>query len=166
MLAAQEAKAADLRRKANEAVRAADVEEAVLRGMREAFDAIEGIKSFLADGHSRPYETGIQTSVLSAPRRGRQPGAISHQWRETLRFLYANCPDGFSIDEVVGAAHRFDLPNVRDRDAEERMRSYIQIGYIDQRDRLYRVSDAAASKYGFKRFEMNEAPPVFSEGAS
>ena len=166
MLAAQEAKAADLRRKANEASRAADMEEAVLRGMREAFEAIEGLKSF--PGGERPKQgvTLFQTTV-EPPRRGRQPGAISHQWRETLRFLYENCPDEFSIDEVVGAAHRFDLPNVRDRDAEERMRAYLQNGYVELAGSGgYRVSEAVAIKYGFSRLEPNEAPPVLSEGAS
>jgi hypothetical protein len=160
-ITAQEAKVSSLRKKEEEARRERELEEAVLRGMR----LMSAGHSPTADAEPSSYPQFTMGATIMR-RRGRQPGAISRQWRDTLRFLYEKCPSGFGIDEVVGAAHRYDLPNVRNRDAEERMRSYLQIGYVEQSDWGYRVSESAALKYGFSRPDTTEAPTAIAEGAS
>jgi hypothetical protein len=159
ILAEQEAKVADLRKKLER-------EEAVLDGMRLVADATPARNEFFHGALSATPHSGLAEATKNALRRGRQPGAISREWRDTLRFLYARCPYGFSIDQVVGAAHTFNLPNVKDRDAEERMRAYLQNGYVEKSEVGYRVSESAALKYGFDRSETTEAPTANAEGAS
>lgn len=168
MLAEQEAKAADLRKKADEAVRAAEREEAVLRGMKlmMQYGSQSGSRTGFGSLSVTPDVVGgIQTRV-GVPRRGRQPGAISHEWRNTLGLLYWRNAGGFSIDHVVAAAHSNGLPNLGSRDAEDRMRAYIELGYVERHGDGFRVSELAAQKYEFSRRQTQEAPTADAEGAS
>jgi hypothetical protein len=149
ILAEQEAKVADLRKTADRAVRLFETEEAVLRGMRLMLETQDepGMGSLFGPSRSASVIKHYQAVVDSAARRGRQPGAISHQWRNALGNLHKGFPGGFTIAEVVGAAHHAGLPNVKDRDAEERMRSYLELGYVERVDGGFRVSELAANKY-------------------
>jgi hypothetical protein len=166
IIAAQEAKVADLRKKADEAARAAETEEAVLRGMKLIMNQAAGMGSLLSPPGPPALVKQYQTGVDRAAKRGRQPGAISHEWRNALGILHKGFPGGFNIQEVVSVAHNVGLPNVKERDAEERMRSYLQLGYVERIDRGYSVSELVARKYGFSRHQTVEAPTAVAEGAS
>jgi hypothetical protein len=152
-ISAQEAKVSSLRKKEEELRRERELEEAVLRGMR------------LMSDREQPDVVVVQAKVGSAalPRKGRQPGAISREWRDTLRELFLLGP--FSISEVVEAAHRNGLPHIQERTAEERMRVHIAIGYVEAVGRDYAVTDFFAKKYGFDA-DKTEAPTADAEGAS
>jgi hypothetical protein len=157
----QEQKVASLRQREEAVRRERELEEAVLRGMRlmvsdgRPFNPDASLPDFL--------EIGVDTLV--APRRGRQPGAISREWRNALRILHRGFPGGFDISEAVETARHVGLPKVKDRDAEDRMRAYLDLGYVERVDGGYRVSELAAQRYGFTR-QTTEAPPADAEGAS
>jgi hypothetical protein len=165
ILAEQEAKVADLRKRADEAARLAEREEDVLRGMRLMARVGSEDEPFLVQSSLSASERNLLHKGGVSLRRGRQPGAISREWRNALKNLHNGCPGGFSISEAVGAAHHVGLPNVKDRDAEDRMRAYLELGYVERVEGGYRVSELAAQKYGFSR-QTAEAPTVVAEGAS
>ena len=85
--------------------------------------------------------------------KGRQPGAISHQWRDTLHLLYLTYRDGFTEYNASRAAQEAGLPNVRPRDALERLKVYVPLNYVEQIGDKFRVTEFAVQKYGFNRKE-------------
>lgn len=164
MIAEQEAKVASLRERLADIQRELGLEEAYLRGMKD----ILLIPHLGRPGPDVVLRTAKgDTMAVEAKRfRGRQPGAISHEWRDTLGILFNRGSGWFSIDDVVAAAHSSNLPKVRARDADDRMRAYIDLGYVERQGDGYRVSEIAAEKYGFSRPETTEAPTADAEGAS
>jgi hypothetical protein len=163
---AQEAKVSDLRKKEEELRRERELEEAVLRGMRLMVQqsgqegSLVGLGSLLNPSVSPEV---VKEFEARTARRGRQPGAISREWRDTLRELFLFGP--FGIPEVVKAAHRHGLPHITERTAEERMRVHIAIGYVEAAGKDYAVTDSFAKKYGFDA-NKTEAPTADTEGAS
>jgi hypothetical protein len=153
-ISAQEAKISDLRRKEEETRRERELEEAVLKGMMLMADQIQVTAP---PGVPTPDYSGVRMEEM-ARRRGRQPGAISREWRDTLRELLLFGP--FGLPEVVAAAHRNGLPHITERTAEERMRVHIAIGYVEAVGKEYTVTDSFAKKYGF------DAHKTDAEGAS
>ena len=88
--------------------------------------------------------------------RGRQKGAISHQWRAVLGEMYAGelrrtYPEILEIASKHGI--RAQLPGIRDR-----VRHFVQLGLMDGRNEVrgFRVTDVAATRFGFAR--KDEAP--------
>jgi hypothetical protein len=138
--------------------------EAELRGMR-------AMLAPPADSRDAPVVQTLQTALATGgvaaatePRRGRQPGAISHQWRDTLAMLWMNYPypQGFTEYNAATAAQAAGLPNVRPADALERMTAYMNHGYVERLpDGKWRVTDLTANKY---RFSDKGAPPGSAAG--
>jgi hypothetical protein len=141
--------------------------EAELRGMRAILRAptsagADPVVRTMQSAHVSPFAT-----IATELRRGRQPGAISHQWRDTLRMLFMSYPDGFTAHNAVVAARGNGLSNVKPQDAAERLTSYMGHNYVERLpDGNWRVTDFAVQKYGFHLPKMNEAPAEEPEGAS
>jgi hypothetical protein len=141
-----------------------EIAEAVLRGMQSMLPADLSTPrpprvsdDAWIDG-MRKLATNINSERLQQTK-GRQPGAISHQWRDTLRMLFMNYPDGFTEYNATIAAHENNLPNVKPRDALDRLMSYMTHNYVERvADGRWRVTDYAVQKYGFSSPKMNEAP--------
>ena len=165
ILADQEAKVADLRKEADEAVRRVEKEEDVLRGMRLMAEHTPASAFRAPEMVSQSFGKNGSLVVSKVVRRGRQLGAISHEWRCVLKELYTSHPGYFTLENVVNVAHENDLPKIWPRDAEDRMGSYLRLGYVERLEDGYRVSEAAAQKYGFSR-QTTEAPTADAEGAS
>jgi hypothetical protein len=167
LIADQEAKAADLRKRADEALRLADMEEAVLRGMRLMAQGYAGLGQILPGASSEVIKAFAANNPPPAPnRRGRQPGAISHEWRDTLGILYRDSPDQFSISHAIAAALASGLHRVGSREVEDRLRNYLDLGYVERAGSGFKVSELVAKKYGFSRRQTQEAPTAVAEGAS
>jgi hypothetical protein len=96
---------------------------------------------------------------------GRQRGAISHQWRDTLALLWKNypLPQGFTEYDAATAAQAAGLPNVEPKVALNRMTAYLSHGYVERLPNgKWRVTDLTAKKYGFSN---NGAPSSEPEEA-
>jgi hypothetical protein len=158
-IASQEAKIARLRHEL-------EIAEAVLSGMNavvmtvvEPSDqmSITGrVGSYVSDNPVRGASTKAST--------GRQPGAISHQWRDTLALLWKNYPfpQGFTEYNAATAAQAAGLPNVGPKIALNRMTAYLSHGYVERLpDGKWRVTNFTAEKYGFGR-NKDEAPSALA----
>src|SRR5579871_6489044 len=147
IIAAQEAKVAGLRRNL-------EIEEGVLRGMRLVAHPdvkpanLEPEQSIAVENWNR---------IVAGSRRGRQPGAISREWRNTLGTLYRECPDRFSISDAVVAAQANGL-KAGTREAEDRIRAYLDVGYVERAGDGFKVGQVAVQKYGFAQRQTQEAP--------
>src|SRR5271166_6449939 len=91
-IAAQEAEVARLRRDL-------EIAEAVLRGMHMI--ATQNQSPIIAQTAELRLNAAREADqeldrIRSEVRKGRQPGAISHQWRDTLHMLHMNYRDGFT----------------------------------------------------------------------
>jgi hypothetical protein len=172
IISAQEAKVEDLRRKADQAIRAVETEEAVLRGMRLMAPQGSqdrkrvGLGSLLDIPASAEVVKEFQAGMDRASTRGRQRGAISREWRNTLQSLHESAPIPFSPTHIYSMAQANGLPKVGLREAENRIRAYLDLGYLERAGSGYKVSDLAVNKYGFIRQETEEAPTADAEGAS
>lgn len=80
--------------------------------------------------------------------RGRQPGAISKQWRKVLLASAAKYPDGASETELADLARMEGLHTVRPRDVRGRMADYEGHGYVQPAPNGWRVTPYAISKFG------------------
>jgi hypothetical protein len=159
-VAAQEAEVERLRRQL-------EIAEAVLRGMRAMLP--DGPTSLPTLNTARQVNLSTHQQATEAARpttgfKGRQPGAISHQWRDTLHFLYLTYRDGFTEHNAARAAQEAGLSNVRARDALDRMKAYISLNYIEEYEDKFRVTEFAVQKYGFDRKE-NEPSSGFAVGS-
>jgi hypothetical protein len=144
-----------------------EIAEAVLRGMQSMLPS--GPAATSTDEVWR-VGFGRLAKAMNGDRqkqtKGRQPGAISHQWRDTLRMLHMNYPDGFTEYSAAIAAHENGLPNVKPRDALDRLTSYRTYNYVENAaDGKWRVTNLAVEKYGFSLPKMNEDPSVEIEEA-
>jgi hypothetical protein len=160
-IASQEARIARLRHEL-------EIAEAVLSGMKavvmtvaEQPDSVSitgADSSFVSDKPLR--------GVLTKASTGRQPGAISRQWRDTLALLWKNYPfpQGFTEYDAATAAQAAGLPNVGPKIALNRMTAYLSHGYVERLpDGKWRVADLTAKKYQFSdkgapTSELVEAP--------
>jgi hypothetical protein len=151
--------------------------KAELRGMEAVADAMAS-HSGPSLGITRPAAQKMapdhDASSERPTQKGRQPGAISHQWRDTLAMLWMNYPypQGFTEYNAATAAQAAGLPHVKPKDALERMTAYISHGYVERLpDGKWRVTNLTAKKYGFStkgaptgeltgasRVETEEAP--------
>src|ERR1700722_18353051 len=78
--------------------------KAELRGMEAVADAMA--KSTDLYPHLATSAPSTGTIGERPPQKGRQPGAISHQWRDTLAMLWMNYPypQGFTEYNAATAA--------------------------------------------------------------
>ena len=142
-IVAQEAEVARLRRDL-------EIAEAELRGMK----AMLPTAPTAPVGHPEVWERGLPKlrEAMVGRTKGRQPGAISRQWRDTLAMLRMNYPfpEGFTEYSAATAAQAAGLPNVRPKDALDRLTAYLSHGYVERlADGKWLVTDLAAKKYGF-----------------
>ena len=129
------------------------------RGMEVVRDLRAGpgnaaASSLAATSTAYPIVMGVP---LPPKRGGRQPGAISQQWRVILWQLYHDKAHGFSEDHVIPYAKLQGI-TIKMKDARDRMEKYKSQGFIDFRDGRYFVSQAAAVKFDFAR--MSAGPAV------
>ena len=80
--------------------------------------------------------------------RGRQPGAISKQWRRVLLAAAARHPNGANDLELAYLAHKEGLNNARARDVRSRMAEYEAHGYVQPVSNGWRVTPHAIAKFG------------------
>jgi len=82
-------------------------------------------------------------------RGGRQPGAISKQWRTILSDIFANQPVDLATIVLLASVHGLEL---QESSALSRMRHYLELGYVEETsDGRYRVTDAAIKRFDLKR---------------
>jgi hypothetical protein len=144
-VAAQEADVARLRHEL-------ELAEAVLRGMKAMLPAEATPPAPAKTQQDVAWDRGLRQlakSMSSAqPAKGRQPGAISQQWRNTLCRLLITRPDGFADDEAAAAAISEGLPNIRPKDAADRLGSYLAHKYVERLPNgEWRITDLFAQKY-------------------
>ena len=148
-----------------------EIMEAKLRGMKELRDEILGTPTPLSATSNalKPDIGHFNVSGSKASyRAGRQPGAISKEWRLILADLYLEqtiFADGdFDEASVISAARKHGI-NLKHSDAKLRMAAYKEHGYIEGADGHWNVTDFAARKFGFleKKPEQKEAPTAQAE---
>jgi hypothetical protein len=147
-----------------------EIAEAELRGMKMLRDKLLNPLERQPIGELAPSSSskaGVLLEQMARYRGGRQPGAISKEWRAILGDLYQYTRLGVGFDEnsVIAAAKKREI-NLKHSDARLRMISYKEHGYIESIggiDGHWNVTDFAAKKFGFKE---NETPTIELEGAS
>lgn len=89
------------------------------------------------------------TEDKSDKRGGRQPGAISKQWRTILNDISFNQPVDLPTIVLLASGHGLEL---QESSALSRMRHYLELGYVEETsDGKYRVTDAAIKRFDLKR---------------
>jgi hypothetical protein len=90
-------------------------------------------------------------------RRGRQPGAISQEWRNVLfQVFIRGAVDYATIHEIARSSGiETDLGNVRDR-VRAFLRSGLMEGSIEDG---FEVTNEAAERFQFASVDLNEEPP-------
>lgn len=86
-------------------------------------------------------------------RGGRQPGAISKEWREILKRVLAAYPDGALVEDIAAFGPAIGLNNLRPRDARQQAEKYVDLGYFERIGERYRVTDAAKARFGIGAVE-------------
>jgi hypothetical protein len=107
---------------------------------------------------SRRVTQGTANGSESHGRKGRQPGAISRQWRIILSRVSINYPAGATADDIASFGHAVGLPNLRPTDARQQAEKYTRRGYLEPIDNRYRVTDAACKRFGIEKPDSGELP--------
>jgi hypothetical protein len=94
--------------------------------------------------------------------KGRQPGAISQQWRSILVEVADRFPAGASDDGITTIARSFGLDNTRPKDVRDRMNAYQAHGYVESTPSGWRVTGTAVEKFKGKN---GTADPVVESAA-
>jgi hypothetical protein len=163
-IAAREAEVERLRRDL-------EIAEAKLRGMKELRDQILGTVPDSATGKTFQLQgdtgrlNGDGSKVKTSYRGGRQPGAISKEWRAILAQLYSH--DRFDESVIIDTARKHGIINLKQSNARLQMALYEGHGYVERMNGHWKVTDVAAKKFSFLReANNNEAPTSEPEGAS
>jgi hypothetical protein len=100
----------------------------------------------------------LRTNGPVSANRGRQPGAISKQWRAILMHLAQHYPTGFTEEQVIQAAKEHGLLNIRPKDARDRMGEYRGHSYIDHNEitGLFTVTYEAKTRFGDPSAHLEE----------
>jgi hypothetical protein len=147
--------AADLKRRA-------DAKELELKALQRAAALRPTVSEVLAaefepestegpplDDGSAGLEDVLGVEPPENKRGGRQPGAISKQWRTILNDILDNQP--VDIEGIVLLAVRHGL-ELQHGSALSRMRHYIELGYVeDAGEGRYRVTSEAVNRFGLRR---------------
>ncbi|MGO8740430.1 hypothetical protein [Rhodoblastus sp.] len=137
-----------------------ELAEAELRGMQKLRTQLLGLpRAPVAEPSLYMEKTGD-----SGYRAGRQRGAISQPWREILSELYwdggqkGQIGATFDIKRVILAAQKRGV-RLRPSEVQARMAHYETFDYVGSVPGGYRVSMAAAERFGFIRNPLtNKAP--------
>jgi hypothetical protein len=129
------------------------------------------LRAFERAAELRPNETAGRHSVRMTEdhglerrahsRKGRQPGAISKNWRKILSSVAAHYPDGASPEDIASYGAALGLPNLRPTDARQQAEKYVAYGYIERVGDRYKVTDMAR-----ERFRTVEPPTEERESLS
>lgn len=131
--------AAELRRKAEEK----ELEIRTLMRAAKLRPAPPVVASEPEVGHEE--STGNDESQTQ--RGGRQRGAISKQWRAVLAAIYdAGKNPLIDLDGVVLLAKAKGL-DLQDSSALARMRTYVELGYVEEHDGRFRVTRDAVARF-------------------
>lgn len=144
-------------------------EIARLRQEVEALSATARILGIdLAERESQPSDA-LKIFSDAQRSRGRQPGAISTEWRSVLETLWeaserSSYADIHALAELHGI--KAALASVRDR-----VRNFVESGFLDgDADSGFSVTQAAADRFGFaakaKTPAQTEASTNPSDGGS
>lgn len=92
-----------------------------------------------------PHETSARQtqSAEAGSRKGRQPGAISREWRQILRRLAVHYRDGATADDIAAYGPAIGLPNLSARDARQQAKKYVAHGYFESVGDRYKVTNLA-----------------------
>jgi hypothetical protein len=94
-----------------------------------------------------------QMAAGGGGHKGRQPGAISKNWKSILLAMTLRHPAGATEQDIVGIAQDEgidDLKNLRPRDAARQMRKYQELGYVEKAHALlgtWRITEAACRRF-------------------
>lgn len=143
-----------------------EIAEAKLRGMKELRDQILGTKVTESTTGKEVQLQGDagRFNVAGSKAKGRQPGAISKEWRAILAELYFHST--FDESAIIDTAKEHDI-NLKHSNARLQMAAYKRHGYVEGTDGHWNVTDLAARKFDFlRKANENEAPTSELEGAS
>ncbi len=111
----------------------------IARTRREALE-------FAAQLRQKPTPTSPRGG--GSANKGRQPGAISGEWRKTLLAMAAKYPTGATEDEIAELARLAGLPNVRPKDVRDRMIKYETHRYVEAHPNGWQVTEHAIKRFG------------------
>ena len=141
------------------------IEETQIAGMKV-------LRNQLFDNKSQNKEK--ENNAPDAPQikqKGRQPGAISSQWRHILSDSYHDfARKWFPESALTSIAIRYDI-KLKPTDARNRLIGYRVHNYVEEDISVHgtwRVTETCAKKFGFfeKRLEKDKAPKAEAKGAS
>lgn len=147
--------------------RTLDLARAELRGM-EAFakavdDAAQQRTQTALMVRSAPARAGA--AAADAASKGRQLGSISMRWRAVLWHLDA-LGGNFTPHDIVGAVRDLEAREMRPADAKRQMDAYAVLGFVNDDDGVFNVTDQFKSKFAESATAHNEnAPPSELDGA-
>lgn len=119
--------------------------DAARHTLREAQTALQ-----VAEAQLAAFEEAARLRPVNAedrPRRGRQPGAISADWRRVLHRIFQRGAVSYATIHQIAVACGIDtdIGNVRDR-----VRAFIRSGLMEGSvEDGFEVTDDAASRFGF-----------------
>jgi hypothetical protein len=110
----------------------------------------------------RPIVSGRKSSP--AKLGGKPRGAISSQWKEALRLMYAS---GSAPWHYAAIKATFDLANHKDLNlasVRDRVRSLVETGLMSgDAEHGFTVTELAAKKFGFERAKIADVSPVVED---
>lgn len=146
----------------------AEVDEQ-LRMLREERDrASIALAAYREAAEIRPSSSsgapeGVQGAALGGDMevrsRGRQPGSIANDWRFLMRNLVAAGRPWLTYAGMHVRCEKAGI-NIRAASIRGRVRHYTEMGFFEEMDGRFRVTDAA-----IQRFQL-DAPVIRSEGAA
>jgi hypothetical protein len=107
-----------------------------------------------------------ETFARKSQRGGRQPGAISNEWREILGRVAAVYPEGATAEDIASFGPAIGLANLRPRDARQQAEKYIGLGYFERIGERYKVTPAAWKRFEFSGDPVPKLIPPGSEGGA
>lgn len=101
---------------------------------------------------SGPADPTLPPGTITVERRGgRQPGAISKQWRNVLDGIYAegkNRPHDVGAISLLAESAGLDL---QVSSVLARMKNYVELGYVEEVNGHYRVTPTAIEKFELRK---------------
>lgn len=136
--------------------------EAVLQGMElvESSYVQQRVISKVQTRAPNPLERSLES-----PQAGGKPkGSISMNWRKVLASFYAH-DQRFSAADTVARELELNNRSLQQRAVRRLFDGYIDLGFLELDNGLYRVTDTAAVRFGFDRAPLAEREVNEAEGA-
>lgn len=164
-----DAEIAAVRRVMTDAERTIEIQGAILASLERVKAARDGVKpnvaAPIAPVQLNPAIVGALVAHANVSRRGKLPGAISNQWRSTMRKIVSDGnhltpPDLWSV-AAAECAYEIDVDTARDW---LRRAAKSDFGYIERNGDAFRVAEAAIERFNLKAPEP--PPEVTSDGSA